>query len=184
MAMVSDIQCGKDKGVHFAADIDWEEEDRRSCRGSEARRKKKQARKLAKKQKEARLQAALEILQGAQHEDDLVSICQHRLPRNLLLELVRNHENRVQGEYYCAGLRQSLRAFGASATTRDKLTANEEEQLDLLSKSRRFTTTFREYMPASVVSADEEGSGGQRTSNQRDTDQQLNKDIQELLRIS
>jgi hypothetical protein len=188
--MASVLHSGNNKGVHFAADIDWKEEDRRSGRGSEARRKKKKAKEMAKNHKEERLRAAFEILQGAQHEDGLVRICEHRLTRNVVSDIIRqdNDENGAPGDYR-DGLRRALGVFRASRTTRDDLNRDEVEALAILSGLNRFLTEFNEYMPASVVSSEEsseeEGSGGQRSrgqQNRRDTEQQMENDTKELYR--
>lgn len=182
--MTSVIHRGKDKVVHFPADIDSEEEDRRSCRGSEARRKRKKAKEMANNQKENSLQAAFEILQNAQYEDDLVNISSHRPTRALLSEVIRQNNDSAAGDYR-GPLRQALQSFRASGTTRDNLTRDEAESLDLLSQTGRFGTTFREYLPANAVSSEEEGSGGQRSRMQqdrRDSEQQAENDAKELLR--
>ena len=155
-------------GVHFSAGVDWTEEESRSRRGAEARRKTKQARKMANHQKEERLQAAFEILQDAQYAEDLVTICDHRLTRSAVYEVIRQNEN-VAAADYRAGLRNALRAFRATGATRDALTRDEVEALDYLSGGNRFLTTFRDYMPATVISSEEEGSGGQRSRAARPT---------------
>lgn len=156
------------RGVHFSADVDWTEEESRSRRGAEARRKKKQARKMAKDQKEERLQAAFEILQDAQYAEDLGTICDHRLTRSVVYGVIRQDENVATADYR-PGLRNALRTFRATGATRNALTRDEVEALDILSRLNRFLAKFRDYMPATVISSEEEGSGGQRSRAQQDS---------------
>lgn len=156
------------RGVHFSADVDWTEEESRSRRGAEARRKKKQARKMAKDQKEERLQAAFEILQDAQYAEDLVTICNHRITRSVVYGVIRQDEDVATADYR-RGLRDALRAFRATGATRNALTRDEVEALDILSGLNRFLAKFRDYMPATVISSEEEGSGGQQSRAQQDS---------------
>ena len=101
-----------------------------------------------------------------------------------MYEVIRQNEN-VAAADYRAGLRNALRAFRATGATRDALTRDEVEALDYLSGGNKFLTTFRDYMPATVISSQEEGSGGQRSCAQqdrRDAEQQSENDAKELLR--
>lgn len=152
-----------------------------ALRGSDARLKRKKAKEIANNQKENLLNATIEILQDAQCEDRLLSVANHRATRGLLETVIQQSQF---GPDYRRLVRQALQTFRNSRTTRDNLTRDEANCLDLLSQADRFTTAFKEELPAVVVSSEAEGSGGQRSRHQqdrRDAEQQAENDAKELL---
>jgi len=151
--------------VHFGCDIDWEEEDRRSYRGADSRRRQKE-RKLEMAQQKELKDAALEVVRDRQYENDIVELCQDEAPlggafRSVVHDFIGNGAaNAVDGESADEKLRRVLQEFrNAEKATLQSLNEHESKALDTLKSFYTFLERFREILPSQVVTSGSEDSG-------------------------
>lgn len=93
----------KQKTVQFGGSVDWEEENLRSCRGLESRKRRKEGKTARQQQEKQLLQAVLDILREGQFEDQIVKICGSEdfgfATQCLILAIIEGVENvGVEGE--------------------------------------------------------------------------------------
>eukprot|EP00978_Attheya_sp_CCMP212_P013566 scaffold34051_cov68-Attheya_sp.AAC.1 len=146
--------------VGFVDSINWEEENSRSCRGSESRRRKREKRKMQSKQRTEKMLACLEIITDAQHVDGIVQVCiQSRIARATVLVLStgvddvpeRRGDENVEGQ-----LRRLLTNFrDTENNTLDSLNDQQKESIGVLMGLSAFHKKFGDIMSATVISSEE-----------------------------
>lgn len=157
----------EDKRVHFDASVDWEEEDRRSCRGVDSRRLKKEQKKMASEQKQERMMSVLAILRDEQYGDDIVALCKEQpfgpTVRTLIIAITGGTDD-IEGEDEDGKLRRLLREFrSANKATLDNFEKAEVTALDYLMSFPPFTKKFKEVLPSTVITSGSEPSSQDNT---------------------
>lgn len=156
------------KKVRFAG-VDWEEEGRRTARGVESRRERKECREISRmtdKNRQKRVEAVLEKV--LHHGGRAASLCalsrgvkKVRVQLNLFLDdFVGEDED----------LAQRLTDFHAIplSNIHQNMTEELENILYTLSSNGSFFNTFRAYIPSTVVSSsDEDDSPTSKNRRQR-----------------
>jgi hypothetical protein len=136
--------------VRVRFNINEAEEDRRTERGIDARRERKEKKKMAEQNREGRIRATLAILRSNARSAALVRLCSVRrvaVQLNLFLdEFVDQHQN----------MRQRLAAFRALPQNRfTNLTREMEASLIALQGEPSFSTLFSAYLPSAVITSED-----------------------------
>lgn len=129
--------------VRFDSSVNSEEEDRRTARGVELRRQRKELKKMADRNREARINATLNILRSESRAAVLVRLCSrgNRVGGilNLFLDDFVNQNERMGARL--AGFRQLPR-------NRLHLSAEQEMLLMTLNVNSEFSHAFAAYLPS------------------------------------
>lgn len=177
------------KRVHFDVSIDWKEEDRRSCRGLDSRRRTRERKRMALEQKDQLREAILDILRDGQYENEILELC--RKPRSGIIArsivvgvIARGDDTAREGENEDERLRRLLHEFrGADKATAANLDANEKESLDLLKGLKSFIDQFGNVLPSTVVTSGSDSSNAntperRAAKRQRCDDKQTRENLQ------
>jgi len=138
-------------GIRVRFNINEAEEDRRTERGIEARRERKENKKMAEQNREGRVRVTLAIIRSNARSASLVRLCrsEHRVEvlLNLLLDLfVDQHQT----------MRQRLAAFRAVPQNQfTNLTPQMENSLMVLHGEPSFAHTFSAYLPSAVITSED-----------------------------
>ena len=139
------------RSIRVRFNINEAEEDRRTERGIEARRERKENKKMAEQNREGRIRATLAIIRSNARSASLLRLCRsdHRVDvlLNLFLDLfVGPHQT----------MRQRLAAFRALRQNQfTNLTPQMENSLMALQGEPSFSTTFSAYLPSAVVTSED-----------------------------
>ncbi|CAB9521294.1 hypothetical protein SEMRO_1182_G249930.1 [Seminavis robusta] len=139
------------QGIRVRFNINEAEEDRRTERGIDARRERKENKKMADQIREGRIRATLAIIRSNARSESLARLCRSdrrvEVLVNLLLDL-------FVGQRQTA--RQRLAAFRAAPQNQfTNLTPDMEASLIALQVNPRFSTTFSAYLPSTVITSED-----------------------------
>jgi hypothetical protein len=157
-------RCGQRKiGIRVRFNIHEAEEDRRTERGIEARRKRKENKKLAKQNREGRIRATLAIVRSKARSASLLRLCRSDRRVDVLLHLFLDWF--VGPPQPHQTMRQHLAAFRALPENQfTNLTPEMDNSLVALQGEPSFDRTFSAHLPSSVVtSEDSVGRGHYRS---------------------
>jgi hypothetical protein len=141
------------KVVRFDSSVDWEEEDRRTARGFESRRERKESKEMAYRNRQDRVRAVVEIVYQQQRSTSLVALAQLNRPVRRLLEAFLDYfvdENDDDIATRLGGFRNL-----PLTDIRDKQTKATDAVVFALLAIDEFFNTFRAYIPATVLSSSE-----------------------------
>ena len=139
------------RSIRVRFNINEAEEDRRTERGIEARRERKENTKMAEQNREGRIRATLAIIRSNARSASLVRLCRsvHRVEVQLNLfldEFVDQHQT----------MRQRLAAFRALPQNQfTNLTPEMGVSLVALQLEPSFSTTFSAYLPSAVITSED-----------------------------
>ena len=159
------------KRVHFGGALDWEEERRRSCRGVEARQRRKEQKMSLQRQQQALRKAVLQILRDSKYENGIVKICSTGTlgfdiaTRAIMLEIIGDGGNGDQ-EGACDDnrLRLLLQQFRSSEKkTIEQLSDSELFGIDYLKGYPPLNEEFHASLPVTVVTSSSESSSTETT---------------------
>jgi len=167
--------------VHFAASVDWDEEQRRSNLGFERRWKKKEAKRMAERQKELRLITIVNILRDQRHHHALTKMFSDEdvFVKHALWDVVQSGARTRPGRKEpssdkFAGLLANFAKLPLQSLTLGKLSRTQRQALETLNVRDRFTHEFRAAIAAgTVVTSDEDGTSEEEGGENRRDARQL-----------
>lgn len=137
-----------EKRVHYADNVDWEEEERRSAARAEKKREKKKSIKMAEEQNELRMTRIMIVISDNQNWHDLTCLCfSDKIIKLTVWSLVLG-----RGKCDSATLTTRLNKFAKKGhTSLQTLNSNQIEALETLNIRRNFTDLFRRQIAAATV---------------------------------
>jgi hypothetical protein len=145
---------GKNKAVQFDSSVDWEEEDRRTARGGQLRREKKERKQMEHRNRQERINAVVEILHDERYSTSLVALANENDEVRDTLVLIVNRFNVLQESNDISLRLEAFRNLEMSTIT---------ERLDgavvlagnliLLAQVTPFYEAFHRLLPATIVSS-------------------------------
>ena len=175
----SPTESNRDR-VHFAAGVDWEEEQRRSNLGFERRRKKKEAKRMAERQKELRLITIVNILREKRNHHALTTMFsdEDAAVKTALWDVVQSRVQTRSGRKEPSSdkfalLLAKFAKLPLQSLTLGNLSRKQREALETLNVRDRFTDEFKVQIAAgTVVTTDEDGTSEEEgRENRRDARQ-------------
>lgn len=136
------------KQVHFADNIDWEEENRRSAARFEKRRKDKESIRIATQQKELRMTGIAAVISNRSNWHDLSTLCfKDDMTKAFVWNLLLG-----RGTCDSTKLAKALVRFAKKDhTSLNSFNPNQIEALEYLNVTRKFCNEFRRQIAAATV---------------------------------
>ncbi|CAB9504896.1 expressed unknown protein [Seminavis robusta] len=138
--------------IQVRFNINEKEEDLRTERGIEARRERKENKKMAEQNREGRIRTTLSIIRSGARSANLLRLCRAErrvgVQLNLFLDEFLGQDNR--------DMRPRLAAFRALPENRStSLTRQMENSLIALQGEPSFSSTFSAYLPSAVLTSED-----------------------------
>ena len=154
------------KVVRFDSSVDWKEEDCRTARGFDSRRERKESKKTAYRNLQARFGAVVEILYKPRLSTSLVTLALGNIRVHGLLDLFLDDFIEQNRDDIATRL-GSFRNLQFN-TISGRQTGVTDGVVSVLLAIAEFSNTFRAYLPATVLSfAEDDDSPRSRRSRTR-----------------